>query len=143
MSDYGSNPPPPPGEGGYPPPPPGGGGYPPPPPGGGGYSAPPPAPGYVEGAGPMGPREHPQGTLILILGIASIVCIQLLGPVAWIMGNRAIREIDANPGAYSNRGTVNAGRICGIIGTVFLVVGVITWIILIATGVMTSNSTTY
>jgi hypothetical protein len=91
----------------------------------------------------MGPREHPQGTLILILGIASIVCIQLLGPVAWIMGNRAIREIDANPGAYSNRGTVNAGRICGIIGTVFLVVGVITWIILIATGVMTSNSTTY
>ncbi len=88
----------------------------------------------------MGPREHPKGTLILILGILSIVCIQLLGPVAWVMGNGALREIDANPGAYSNRGTVNAGRICGIIGTIFLVLGVITWVILIATGAMSANS---
>jgi hypothetical protein len=88
----------------------------------------------------MGPREHPKGTLILILGILSIVCVQLLGPVAWIMGNTAMREIDANPGACSNRGTVNAGRICGIIGTIFLVLGVITWVILLATGAMTANS---
>jgi len=130
MSDYGSTPPP---------PPPGGGGY-PPPPGGGGY--PPPAPGYVEGSGPMGPREHPRGTLILILGILSIVCIQLLGPVAWVMGNGALREIDANPGAYSNRGTVNAGRICGIIGTIFLVLGVVAWIFVLATGAMTSSTGT-
>ncbi len=137
MSDYGSTPPP---------PPPGEGGYPPPPPGGGGYSAPPPAPGYIEGSGPMGPREHPQGTLILILGIVSIVCFQLVGPVAWVMGNRALREIDANPAGYSNRGTVNAGRICGIIGTIFLILGVvftILWVVLIAAGVMNSNTTTY
>jgi hypothetical protein len=59
------------------------------------------------------------------------------------MGNRAIREIDANPAAYSNRGTVNAGRICGIIGTIFLVLGVVLWIVLIAAGVLSSNSTTY
>ena len=129
MSDYGSTPPP--------PPPGGGGGYPPPPGGGGGY--PPPAPGYVEGSGPMGPREHPRGTLILILGILSIVCIQLLGPVAWVMGNGALREIDANPGAYSNRGTVNAGRICGIIGTIVHVLGVVAWIFVLATGAMSSN----
>lgn len=122
MSDYGSTPPP------------------PPPGGGGGY--PPPAPGYVEGSGPMGPREHPKGTLILILGILSIVCIQLLGPVAWVMGNGALREIDANPGAYSNRGTVNAGRICGIIGTIFLVLGVVAWIFVFATGAMTSSTGT-
>lgn len=122
MSDYGSTPPP------------------PPPGGGGGY--PPPAPGYVEGSGPMGPREHPKGTLILILGILSIVCIQLLGPVAWVMGNGALREIDANPGAYSNRGTVNAGRICGIIGTIFLVLGVVAWIFVFATGAMNSSTGT-
>jgi hypothetical protein len=90
-----------------------------------GTPPPPPAPGYQEGASPMGPREHPQGTLILILGILSIVCIQILGPVAWIMGNRAIREIDANPTAYTNRSTVNAGRICGIIGTVLFALSII------------------
>ena len=107
-------------------------GAPPPPPGGGGYAAPPPG-------GPA-PVDHPRGMLILILGIVSLVCLQILGPVAWVMGNTAIREIDANPGAYSNRGTVNAGRICGIIGTIFLVLGLITWVILIATGAMTANS---
>ena len=112
---------------------------PPPPPGsgqGGGYGAPPPAPSYSEGAGVMGPRDHPQGTLILILGILSIVCIQLLGPVAWIMGNKAIAQIDANPSAYTNRGTVNAGRICGIVGTVLLVLGIIwaIFVLIIAAG---------
>lgn len=137
MSDYGTPPPPPPpgsgsgsGSGGdY------GSGS-----GSGGYGAPPPAPEYGYGSGPMGPRDHPQGTIILILGILSLVCIQLLGPVAWIMGNRAIREIDANPGAYTNRGTVNAGRICGIIGTALLVVGVVVWILLLAAGVMSSSN---
>ncbi len=100
---------------------------------------PPPAPGYSEGSGPMGPRDHPRGVLILILGILSIVCVQLLGPVAWIMGNKAVAEIDANPTAYTNRGTVNAGRICGIIGTVLLVVGVVVWILLLVLGTMSSN----
>ena len=78
----------------------------------------------------MGPREHPRGTLILIMGILSIVCLSILGPFAWVMGNKAIQEIDANPGAYSNRGVVNAGRICGIIGTVLLVLGIL-WVILV------------
>jgi uncharacterized membrane protein YjgN (DUF898 family) len=101
---------------------------------------PPPAPGYYEGASPMGPRDHPQGTLILILGILSIVCLSILGPVAWFMGNKAVREIDANPGAYTNRGTVNAGRICGIIGTILLILGIIWVIFAIATGIFTAAS---
>jgi uncharacterized membrane protein YjgN (DUF898 family) len=88
----------------------------------------------------MGPRDHPQGTLILILGILSLVCIQLLGPVAWIMGNKALREIDAAPGAYSNRSTVNAGRICGIISTVLLVIGVLWVIVLIIVAAGAGNS---
>lgn len=101
---------------------------------------PPPAPGYQEGSGPMGPREHPQGTLILILGILSLVCIQLLGPVAWIMGNKALAEIDANPSMFSNRSTVNAGRICGIISTVFLVLGIILGIFFLVLIAFGSNS---
>ena len=125
MSDSGTPPPP--------PPPPGDGGY-------GGYQAPPPAPGYVEGSGPMGAREHPKGTLILILGILSIVCLSILGPFAWVMGNKALAEIDSNPAAYSNRGTVNAGRICGIIGTVLLVIGIITAILVLGLGIASSNS---
>lgn len=103
---------------------------------------PPPAPGYNEGAASMGPRDHPQGTLILILGILSLVCIQLIGPVAWIMGNGALKEIDANPGAYSNRGTVNAGRICGIIASVLLILGVVLLVILFVVGAFAANTST-
>lgn len=109
-----------------------------PPPGSGPGSYGPPgygAPGY--GAGPYGapgygygpPQvEHPQGIIVLILGILGIVTCPILGPFAWVMGNRALAEIDADPGRYSNRGLVNGGRICGIAGTViigvYLVLGV-------------------
>lgn len=95
---------------GYPPP-----GYPPsgyPPPG---YGAPGAAYGYI------GVREHPQGTTILVLGILGVVACQILGPVAWSMGQKALREIDAAPpNSYSNRGNVQAGRILGIVGTALL-----------------------
>ena len=115
MSDQGAPPPPPPppgsGDGGYPPPPPpGGGDY------GGGYGAPPPPMG---GAG--GPVDHPKGVTILVLGILSLVCCSPLGIAAFVMGNSALKEIDAQPGRYANRQIVQIGRILGIIGMVLLV----------------------
>lgn len=66
-------------------------------------------------------------TLILVLGILGLFCT-ILGPVAWIMGNNALATADP-----SQASTINAGRICGIIGTVFLVIGIIYWI-LVAVG---------
>jgi hypothetical protein len=78
------------------------------------------------------PQPHPQGTTILVLGILSIVICGILGPIAWVMGNNAVAEIDRNPAAYSNRSTVNAGRICGIIGTVLLVLSILFWILVAA-----------
>ncbi len=124
MSDQGSIPPPPPpgsGDDGYsapPPPPPGSGdsGY------GGGYGAPPPPP---MGGGPI---DHPKGITILVLGILSLVCCSPLGIVALVMGNNALKEIDAQPGRYSNRQIVQIGRILGIIGIVFLAISII-WLL--------------
>ncbi|HEY3142068.1 MAG TPA: hypothetical protein VGJ86_13110 [Acidimicrobiales bacterium] len=73
--------------------------------------------------------EHPKGTTIMVLGILGLVSIALcavfapfLGIPAWVMGNNAIHEIDMNPAAYTNRGAVQAGRICGIIATALFVV---------------------
>lgn len=81
-------------------------------------TTPPPPPGYESFDSPAGAtRPHPRGTLILVLGIASFfICGIVLGVVAFVMGNNALKEIDASPGAYSNRSVVNAGRICGAIG---------------------------
>ncbi len=69
--------------------------------------------------------EHPQGTIVLVLGILGLVACQILSPVAWVMGNRALAEIDADPNRWSNRSNVNAGRICGIVGTVLLILSVV------------------
>ena len=90
-------------------------------------SMPPPPPGGPSPYGSPygGSQTHPQGTTILVLGIASILCCGILGPIAWVMGNSAIAEIDRNPSAYTNRGSVQAGRICGIIGTVLWIVGIL------------------
>jgi hypothetical protein len=62
---------------------------------------------------------------VLVLGIIGIVICFPCGIIALIMGNNALKEIDANPGAYTNRGTVNAGRILGIIAVVIWVIGLI------------------
>ena len=86
---------------------------------------PPPPPGYENFDATRGPapKPHPRGTLILVLGIASFfICGIVLGVVAFVMGNNAIKEIDRNPSAYTNRGTVNAGGICGAIGAALSVV---------------------
>ena len=87
---------------------------------------PPPPPGPSPYDSPYGGSQaHPQGTTILVLGILSILCCGILGPVAWVMGNNALAEIDRNPAAYTNRGNVNAGRICGIIGTILWAISVV------------------
>lgn len=131
---------------GHPPPP---GQQPPPahepprdaPPPGYGYG-PPPAYGYGYGP-PYGAyaREHPQGTTILVLGILSLVTCQLAGPVAWVMGNTALAEIDANPAAYSNRSSVQTGRICGIVATGLMIfAAVIGVLVLVALAASTSST---
>jgi hypothetical protein len=74
------------------------------------------------------PQPHPKGTTILVLGILSIVCCGPLGIAAWLMGNTAQREVEANPGAYSNAGSIQAGRILGIIGVVLSVLGLL-WVV--------------
>lgn len=84
---------------------------------------------------PAGGADHPRGTTILVLGILSLVCCGLFtGIPAIVMGNSALKEIDAAPGRYSNRGSVKAGFICGIIGTALSAVGIILNIGLLAAG---------
>jgi uncharacterized membrane protein YjgN (DUF898 family) len=82
-----------------------------------------------------GLQEHPQGTTVLVLGILSLIICGILGPIAWVMSNNALADIDRNPGAYSNRGSVVAGRVCGIISSVLLIIGVVVvLLVLVAAG---------
>lgn len=54
-------------------------------------------------------------TTILVLGILGLVLCMPLGIAAWIMGNNSLAAIDRGEGDPSQRGTINAGRICGMV----------------------------
>ena len=74
---------------------------------------------------PFRAPDHPQTTTILILGICGLAVCGALGPFAWSMGNKALREIDASEGQIGGRDTVNVGRILGLVGTILLGVSVL------------------
>jgi hypothetical protein len=92
------------------------------------YDTPPPPPPPQYGAPMPGGQaaNHPRATLILVLGILSIPCCGLFtGIPAIILGNTAKKEIAASGGTIGGGGLVNAGYICGIIGTVLSVLAII------------------
>lgn len=81
----------------------------------------PPQPGAWSGASQVFLKPH-RGTLILTLGILSFVCCGLLAIPAWIMGNTDLAEMRAGRMDRAGEGLTNAGRILGIIETVFMVI---------------------
>ncbi|GAA5168610.1 DUF4190 domain-containing protein [Ornithinimicrobium tianjinense] len=81
-----------------------------------------PAPQAAWGA-PAAYTTHPKGATVLVLGILGVTVLPFLGPFAWAMSRRALREADASPVPVANRSSLQAGLILGIIGTAFLVLG--------------------
>jgi len=66
-----------------------------------------------------------RGTLILVLGILGIVLCGPLAIAAWVMGAGDLKQIDAGTMDPAGRGTTQAGKICGIIGTILLIVTIV------------------
>lgn len=95
-------------------------------------------PAYGGPPGPPVAPAHPSATTAMVLGLVGLAGIMLCGgltlvlsPFAWVMGARAVKEIDAAPGRYSGRDQAQGGRIMGIIGTVLLMLGVLAVIALL------------
>lgn len=65
-----------------------------------------------------------RGATILTLGILSLIICAVLGIFAWVMANRDLRLMNAGQMDPSGRGITQAGKICGMIGTILLCVGV-------------------
>jgi hypothetical protein len=73
-----------------------------------------------------------RGTIILVLGILGLVVCSPLGIVAWVMGSGDLKEIDAGTMDPAGRGTTQAGKICGMIATILMIIGVIVGILFVA-----------
>lgn len=74
------------------------------------------------------PQQKSQATTALVLGILGLVCCGILAPIAWYMGSQELQRIQRGEVPSTNEGMARAGMILGIIGTVFLVLGVI-WVL--------------
>jgi hypothetical protein len=80
-------------------------------------------------------QDPGRGTTILVLGILSLICCALLGPLAWMWGKQDLAKIQAGEIAPEAEQMTKIGMILGIVGTVLLVINVIVGCII---GIMTA-----
>jgi hypothetical protein len=98
-----------------------------------------PTPGqYPPGGGPPAPygqqpygvatQEHPQGTIVFALGIIGIF-VGVCAPIAWYLGNKALREIATSGATYSNVSQIRTGRMLGKVFTIIYIVLIVLYIV--------------
>ena len=102
--------------------------------------------GYVPYGAPgtmgVGPYQS-RGTTVAVLGIVSIAgcffcaLMLLLGPVAWQMGRSLKAEAEAN--GWPEPGNGQAGRICGMISTILLLIGLTALVVVLVAAAASSN----
>lgn len=111
---------------------------------------PPPVPGMAPGSYPAAPgfpglyRRPHRGGAVLTLGIVGVIFVVvgfgcapialgglLCSILAWVFGNTDIAEMDAGLVDEMGRGTVQAGRVLGIMGTLLSFLILLGWMMLI------------
>ncbi len=76
---------------------------------------------------PPTPAQYPeasQATTALVLGILGVIGCLITAPFAWYISGKELAAINQGRRDPTGRGVANAGKILGIIGTVFLVIAV-------------------
>jgi hypothetical protein len=104
-------------------------------------------PAGAHGALPFAPpaayqQPHRAGA-ILALGILGIVPCFICGIIAWVMGNGDLRKMDEGIMDPAGRGMTQAGKVCGIVGTIIGIsyfVLYFIWLIIFFTVVMPKTS---
>jgi uncharacterized membrane protein len=83
---------------------------------------------------PQVQQPLPNATMILVLGILSIVICFITGIIALVMAKKETELYNNNPGVYSESSfsSVKAGKICSIIGLILWAVGILVYIAIIA-----------
>ena len=89
----------------------------------------------------MHQKALPNATAVLVLGILSLVVCQLLGIIGWVLANQDMKLYNDNPGLYSESSlsTLKAGRVCSIIGTCLMGLGVVIIAIMLLVGSFNLN----
>ena len=102
------------------------------------YSPPPGGQPPMGGGGPLA-----NGQNIMIIGIVSLFCAGLiLGPIARVQGNAALKTLGAYGDPTGQRSPVTTGRLCGIIAIALSAAGIIATILVGAAGLSHPHSVT-
>ncbi len=86
------------------------------------------------------PPNHPGAQTAMVLGIVALaggfLCglPYVVGPFAWKKGKEVMNEIDASGGRMGGRGQAQTGYVCGIVATIFLIIGVIGLVLVLSLG---------
>ena len=73
-------------------------------------------------------QEHPQGTIVFVLGIVGIF-VGVCAPIAWYLGNKTLREITASGASFSNVSQIRTGRMLGKVFTIIYIVLIVLYIV--------------
>lgn len=76
------------------------------------------------------PTIHPQSVPALVTGILGLAICPFVGIAGLVLGNKARKAIDAEPGRYTGRGQATAGFVLGIISIVYAVL----WVVFVTAG---------
>ncbi len=68
-----------------------------------------------------------QAIVALVLGILGVICCNILGPVAWFVGNQELKAIREGRSPAAGEGLARAGMILGIVGTIILILAIL-WV---------------
>lgn len=100
---------------------------------------PPAMPNPYAGAPSMVPGQFVQphrATMVFVLGLLGLLVCFICGIIAWVMGAKDMKEMDAGRMDPSGRGLTQAGWILGIVSTVLGCIGaciVIGYVVLVFT----------
>jgi hypothetical protein len=100
------------------------------------YGQQPPYPAQPQYGLPNAPGAVPA----LVLGIIGVTACYLCGPFAWWQARKADDVIKASPGSYGGTGMATAGKVLGIIGTIFLILAVLFTVIWLIAVIATEAS---
>lgn len=67
--------------------------------------------------------EHPQGTMILVLGVLGLVT-SITAFIAWYLGSKALKEIRTSGFRYANEQNIVVGRMIGMILSIVSLVAI-------------------
>ena len=77
--------------------------------------------------------EPSQATTALVLGIIGLPFLcALTAPFAWYIGQKELNAIESGMRDPMNRSTAQAGKVLGIVGTVFLGIGLLVGLLFLA-----------